>query len=64
MNTKEAREFINFAEGFRVAAYGTPSIHIVNQEFQAGKDAGRLLHPDPITAEIVIAAYEKWKVNG
>lgn len=63
MDTKEAGEFINFVLGFRAAAYGTSIIVSHNQDFQAGKSAGELLYPvtSPIPAEVVLAAYEKWK---
>lgn len=66
MNAKEAQEFINFALGFRTAAYGASTIVSSNSDFLAGQKAGRAIYParESIPAEVVLAAYEKWKGEG
>lgn len=58
-----SEEYINFALGFRTAAYGASTIYSDDQAFQAGKNDGKLLYParNPISGDIVRAAYEKWR---
>lgn len=65
VSTKESEEFINFALGFRVAAYGASTIRSDHHAFRAGSHAGKEFYPvrSLIAAETIWAAYEKWKAN-
>lgn len=62
---EESEEFINFALGFRVAAYGASTIRSDNHAFRAGSHAGKEFYPvrSLIPGETIRAAYERWKVN-